>query len=91
MAKKIRTHWELYQDITLFVLQEVPEDTKESAIELYHRWRQHSRVTLTDPSLAAFVLDFFESQKHCRRDILEEAAVIDGFITKKQSTMEEKV
>ena len=77
---EIHTLDDLYKNLVLFVLNDVDEGTNETAVMLYDRWREHSRMTITDPRLAAFVLEYFENQKHCRREAMHNAAVIDGFL-----------
>lgn len=69
-----------YKSLVLFLLNEVPENTEESVLELYDRWRKHSRLVIKDPKLAAWTLEYFARTKNFDRTALRDAAVIEGFV-----------
>lgn len=68
------------KSMVLFLLEDVEEDTKESAVDIYRRWKEKTGIVVKGPKLAAWTLEFFNSQKNFRRDAIREAAVIDGYI-----------
>ena len=70
----------LYRSLVTFLIDHVPENTQKSAIELYKEWSEVARIRVKDPKVASFILEYFELQKQCDRNVIIEAAKIDGYI-----------
>lgn len=76
------TDRDFLKTLVLFLIYDVAEDTKESAVELYRRWSKKYNIKVKGPKRAAWTLEFLESQKNYRREAVIAAARIDGFISR---------
>lgn len=74
------TERQFLKSIVLFILFDVDEESKESAVSLYQRWQQKTGASVTGQQRAAWMLEYLVRLRNCRRDALKEAAIIDGYI-----------
>ena len=78
------TDRDFLKSLVLFLIYDVPENTRESSLQLYQRWQKNTGIIVRHPDRAVWTLEYLERMKHYRRGALEEAAVIDGFISRGQ-------
>lgn len=84
------TDRDFLKSLVLFLIYDVPENTRESSLQLYQRWQKKTGIIVRHPDRAVWTLEYLERMKHYRRGALEEAAVIDGFISRGQLSARQK-
>ena len=84
------TDRDFLKSLVLFLIYDVPENTRESSLQLYQRWQKKTGIIVRHPDRAVWTLEYLERMKHYRRGALKEAAVIDGFISRGQLSARQK-
>lgn len=80
------TRNDLDKSLTLFVLNDVEASSRESALELYLRWRKVSRINLRNPENAFYAMEYLAKTMdglrtgNLRKESLRETARCQGLI-----------